>query len=203
MGTAQPHVASLSHGRNEAEYLGTCLDSINNQTLKPYVVLYVDDYSSDNSVAIANEKGAITHCLLTDHENWTMSPMLATIYNKMFEELEQVIKQQNLQRPDYYFIGGCDAVYPPTYIEDLVAQMTSNPKLAACSGVLRDEPCGPRFARGLGRLYRAAFWDKYVQRVPVKEDWETEPLRIAWANGYVVQSFPQIKFDGRPTGVRR
>jgi glycosyltransferase involved in cell wall biosynthesis len=199
-----PVIISLSHGRNEAEYLGACLRSINEQTLKPTLLLYVDDCSTDDSVDIALSETQWVFMLLEPHENWVMSPNLAKIYNTMFNNLAGILSyNKSIPRPDFYFIGGCDAIYPYDYLEKLVAKFDANPKLVIASGVFRDEPCGAKFARGLGRLIKADFWDRYVKQVPVKIDWETEPNRIAWANGFEVASFPDIRFDGRPTGARR
>jgi len=197
-----PVIISLSHGRNEAEYLGDCLRSIKEQTLKPALKIYVDDASTDDSVMIALAWSYYVKILDTPHENWVLDPRLATIYNEMFKQANKAIKFNHL-KPDFYFIGGCDAVYPKDYLEKLVAKFDANPKLVIASGVFRDEPCGAKFARGLGRLIKADFWDRYVKQVPVKIDWETEPNRIAWANGFEVASFPDIRFDGRPTGARR
>lgn len=200
----KPIIFSLSHGRNEAEHLGACLDSINKQTLKPECLIYVDDASDDESIEIAVDHHTIVCPLLGKHESWVLNPLLATVYNEMFKCVYRL--QNSLRLPktgDYYFIGGCDAVYPTDYLEKLETKMRANPKLVIASGIFRDEPCGSKFARGLGRLIKADFWDTYVKQVPVKHDWETEPNRIAWTNGYEVASFPDIRFDGRPTGARR
>jgi glycosyltransferase involved in cell wall biosynthesis len=197
-----PVIISLSHGRNEAEYLGACLRSIKNQTIAPKLLIYIDDCSNDDSAQIALNEDAVVQYLYVNHENWVLDPRLATVYNEMFKVVNVAI-YVGFPKPDFYFIGECNAVYPPDYLEKLVTKMMANPKLVIASGIFRDEPCGSKFARGLGRLIRASFWDKYVKQVPVKDDWETEPNRIAWANGFEVASFPDIKFDGRPTGIRR
>jgi glycosyltransferase involved in cell wall biosynthesis len=197
-------VASLSHGKNEAEWLPQCLQSIRNQTLKPAIVIYVDDGSTDNSMNIALQHADYAVPYMLRHEYNPLDFVhMATIYNKMFSVLEDCISKVHCDQPDYIWIGGCDAVYPPNYLEALVYEMEQNHKLAACSGIFRDEPCNANFARGLGRLYRADFWFKHVKRVPTVLDWETEPLKIARRLGYEVKSFPYIHFNGRATGERR
>ncbi len=193
-------IVCLSHDKNEADWLPRCLASIKAQTLKPEYYIYVDDGSNDGSLQVAN-----TYCNIAEKYpqpqkgyNVLNHEHIAAVYNTMFKLLDC-----SHYKPDYIFIGGCDAIYPETYLEQLIAKMQSDPKLVVASGVFNGEPCGSRYARGLGRVYKADFWNKYVKRVPPIVDWETYPLRVAWDNGFTVASFPELKYDGRPTGLRR
>ena len=195
-----PTVVSLSHGKNEAEWLPRCLKSINEQTLKPSYLIYIDDGSIDDSLNVAKKFCNIAESYPSSQKHYDILDYthIANVYNAMFKLLNVAYPHS-----DYIFIGGCDAIYPLDYLERLIIKMEADPKLVVASGIFRDEPCGERYARGLGRVYKTDFWNKYVKRVPLIEDWETSPLRIAWDNGFKVASFSDMKYDGRPTGERR
>lgn len=45
--------------RNYSKYLKECINSCINQTVKPFEIIYSDDYSTDNSIKIAKELGCI------------------------------------------------------------------------------------------------------------------------------------------------
>ena len=48
-------VSIIIRGKNEEDWLGLCLKSINHQSYKNFEVIYVDNNSSDASVKIAKE----------------------------------------------------------------------------------------------------------------------------------------------------
>ncbi len=56
-------VSVVITARNNGKYLGECIESILSQTVKPYEVIYSDDFSTDNSVEIARQFGikVLTH----------------------------------------------------------------------------------------------------------------------------------------------
>jgi glycosyltransferase involved in cell wall biosynthesis len=48
-----PSISVIIPNRNDAVYLGTCLNSILRQSVRPNQIIFVDDHSSDNSVSEA------------------------------------------------------------------------------------------------------------------------------------------------------
>lgn len=51
-----PSIAVVIPNRNDAKYLSVCLDSILSQSVRPDQIVFVDDASTDNSLAIVEEK---------------------------------------------------------------------------------------------------------------------------------------------------
>ncbi|MCW4047188.1 MAG: glycosyltransferase [Candidatus Bathyarchaeota archaeon] len=58
MEAPNPKVSVVVPTRNSARTLSRCLQSVKNQTLKPFEIIVVDDFSSDETVQIAKNLGA-------------------------------------------------------------------------------------------------------------------------------------------------
>lgn len=123
---------------NEENYLGDCLESIKNQTVKPFEVIVVDNNSTDNSVKIAKSFPFVKLI----HES---VPGVLAVRTKGFN----VAKGQIIGRID------ADTHLPKTWVHDIQKKL-KNKKIAAVSGPVgfHDAP-----AKKIG-----LFFDKNIRR---------------------------------------
>jgi len=85
---------------------------------------------------------------------------------------------------------GSDVILPLNYVEKLVGLMEQNNKLVVASGMIKNEPS--RSVRGVGRLYKAWFWNKYIKKFPLIYTTESYPLYKALSLGLHIQCFPEL-----------
>lgn len=101
---------------NEEKRIGNCLKSINNQTLKPFEVIVINNNSTDDTAKIAKELGATV----------IFEPIqgLSSARNRGFNEAKGDI----IARTD------ADTVVPSDWIESINKHFENDPKLEALSG---------------------------------------------------------------------
>src|SRR5438067_2377545 len=121
-------VPSYNHGR----YLAARLDSILSQTFPDFEVIFLDDASPDDSLAV--------------FENYRGHPKVRAIINETNSGC--VFKQWNkgvrAARGEYVWIAESDDVADPRFLEVLVGRLDANPSagLAYCKSLSIDE-AGP------------------------------------------------------------
>lgn len=96
-----PLVSTVTAVLNGEKYIAENLTSIKNQTYPAIEMIVVDNFSTDRTLAIAKEKGAITY---------QIGP----------ERASQDNYGVKMAHGKYIFITGCDMVLDPTYIEECV-----------------------------------------------------------------------------------
>lgn len=180
--------------RDEEEHLPACLNSLVNQTLKPSKILLINDASIDRTVEIA-ESYYINVINLTERHKSYSSPergwMLALVWNHAFPPPKNT---------DYILQMGADVILPVDYIEKMVELMQQNSRLVIASGMIEGEKTLKSHVRGAGRLYKAWFWNRYIQQFPLTYCAESYPLFKALSLGFQVQSFPSVSMTTqRPT----
>lgn len=178
--------------RDEEKNLPACLDALVNQTLKPFKILVINDASIDRTREIADSYGIDVVNLTERHESYS-SPergwMLAFVWNHAFPVPPTT---------DYIMQTGADIILPLNYVEKLVGLMEQNKKLVIASGTIKNEHSSS--VRGVGRLYKAWFWNKYIVNFPLIYTTESYPLYKALSLGLHVQSFPELVMQSqRPT----
>lgn len=126
--------------RDEEENIGSVLDALMNQTLKPTSIILVNDNSKDNTKQIAESYCVTVVDFPYNHENWVISGKLAKVFNLGFQTISK-----NL---DYYMILGGDTILSKDYIELLIYKMRKE-NCDIGSGVIENEKGD---LRGSGRI---------------------------------------------------
>jgi len=192
--------AVLIYGRNEAENIESVFRSLDNQTIKPVVIIYVDDCSSDDSVDILDNidcKYLAQVRLRVDHPSFVGKKELGQIVNQGIDLLYRFWPRYKF---DSFMIGGGDIIYDPLYCQCMIQKMKEDPLLMICSGKIIGEKFNKNFPRGAGRFHNFNFWDKYVSYYPNSYIWESFPVYKALSLGFHVRALEDsFMFSLRPT----
>ncbi len=189
---------------NEAAYLKDCLDSFVGQTHLPNEVIVVDDNSSDDTFAIA--------------QNFAQEfPWIKVLQRMSADEHipgKKVVDTFNFglqHTAEFDLIGKFDAdiILPPHYFESMVNLFQANWKLGMCSGLLfvqkgRDwvyeNIADKTHIRGPIKLYHKACFNRIGGLRP-GVGWDTVDTLLAKYHGFDTQTVPELKVKHlRPTG---
>ncbi|SFC14857.1 hypothetical protein SAMN04487891_106198 [Flagellimonas taeanensis] len=189
---------------NEAAYLKDCLDSFVGQTHLPNEVIVVDDNSSDDTFAIA--------------QNFAQEfPWIKVLQRMSADEHipgKKVVDTFNFglqHTAEFDLIGKFDAdiILPPNYFESMVNLFQANWKLGMCSGLLfvhkgRDwayeNIADKTHIRGPIKLYHKACFNRIGGLRP-GVGWDTVDTLLAKYHGFDTQTVPELKVKHlRPTG---
>lgn len=185
---SHPKVYCFMPARNEAKTLPNCLEALKNQTVKIFKICVINDGSTDDTREIAESYGCQVVNLPYHPDSYTAQVetcwKIAEVLNHAFPPPVEC---------NYLMQHSPDAILPPNYIEELTARMEENPRLVIASGHVKGERTVKSHVRGVGRLYKSWFWNKYVKKFPLKTlTYETYPLLKAQSLGLEVQSFPDL-----------
>ncbi|RDY60647.1 glycosyltransferase family 2 protein [Flagellimonas nanhaiensis] len=189
---------------NEATFLKKCLDSFVAQTHTPDEVIIVDDNSSDDTFAIANE--------YTKKFEW-----IKTVQRKSTDEHipgKKVVDTFNFgltYASSFDLIGKFDAdiILPSNYFETVLKQFQANWKLGMCSGLLYIKKGDKRVyesiadkshIRGPIKLYHKACFNKIGGLRP-GVGWDTVDVLLAQYHDFETTTIPELHVKHlRPTG---
>lgn len=194
--------AVLIYGRNEAKNIPVIFKSLDNQTIKPIFILYLDDVSRDNTFDVLKEeikKYPYLYCswLFKDHVSYVGKKELSITVNELIFECDLLRRQHKI---DSFMISGGDIVFSPSYCENIILEMKKDSKLVLCSGRILNESYNVNFPRGAGRFHKILFWDRYIKKLPFSYIWESYPVYKALSLGYHVKAFKNnLMFSLRPT----
>jgi poly-beta-1,6-N-acetyl-D-glucosamine synthase len=121
----------ISPGRNEANYMRHTLDSVIAQSVQPARWVIVDDGSTDESPAIMAEYAArhdwIQIVTRKDRGVRAVGPGVIEAFYAGYDTIDP-------NQYDYVCKLDLDLILPPTYFEELMKRMESDPRIATCSG---------------------------------------------------------------------
>ena len=194
MRTGKMNVYVFMPARDEEKNLPATLNSLINQTLKPFKIVLINDASIDRTGEIAESYGVDVINLTDRHKSYS-SPergwMLSGVWNHAFPVPDKT---------DYIMQTGSDVILPLNYVEKLVGLMEQNNKLVIASGMIKNEHFSS--VRGVGRLYKAWYWNKYIGKFPRMYIGESYPLYKALSLGLHIQCFPElVMLTQRPTNL--
>jgi hypothetical protein len=146
--------------RNESQYMRQTLDSLVAQTVRPALLVVVDDGSTDETPKILAEYAAkhewIRIVTRKDRGARSVGP---GVIETFYAGLDTV----NLDEFDFVCKLDLDLDLPPRYFEILLERMAAEPRLGTCSGKpyftnaagkLEPEVCGDEMSVGMTKFYR-------------------------------------------------
>lgn len=176
--------------RNEEGYLGKTLQHLLNQTLRPEMIVVVDDGSSDRTAEIATQYGVV---VLRRRDKRYSSLGLHKARNVGLRFLDEI------NGFDYVMILDADQLLSKTYIQKIVTRMEKDRSLVIASGEIVGEPS--RAPRGSGRVYRFDLL-REMGYFPINYGSESYPLYKALKMGYKVEVFRDaLSLGQRPTSL--
>jgi len=117
--------------RDEAKYMRQTLESVVAQTVRPALMVVVDDGSSDETPAILAEYAArhdwIRVVTREDRGTRAVGPGVIEAFNAGYATVKP---------RDFTYICklDLDLILPPVYCEELMRRMEADPRIATCSG---------------------------------------------------------------------
>lgn len=121
----------IAPGRNEAAFMRRTLDSLASQTVRPSLVVIVDDGSTDDSPRILAEYASRYPWMrVVRRQDRGVRSVGPGVIEAFYAGLETV----DLEGADYVCKLDLDLVLPPGYFEGLMARMEANPRLGCLSG---------------------------------------------------------------------
>jgi glycosyltransferase involved in cell wall biosynthesis len=177
--------------RDEEKYLELTLKALENQSVKPSILL-VDDGSLNGTKEIAERYVDKIIDSPPHIGSYVGTPRLAHLWNHGLKYIRNNWKQK------YVLTLGADHILPPRYIEEITGRM--NGKTVLASGSIKGEKTSA--PRGSSRITEYEFWSKTSQlQYPVNYGWESYTIFKALAKGYSVKCFSDITTEvQRPTG---
>ncbi len=197
--------AIIIPAHNEEEYIGPCLDTFIDQTLRPDIVVVVDDHSSDRTAEIVEQ--------YTEAHGWIK--LIRRFSNKLHEPGAKVIEafKEGLTLIDSADLIGkfdADILLPADYFEKVIDEFRLNPKLGLCSGLLYiqkgqdwiyENLARKSHIRGPVKLYRKSFMEA-MGGLRSGIGWDTADVLLAPYYGYETRTLGSLKVKHlRPTGT--
>ncbi len=191
---------------NEADVIGLTLNSLVQQSLKPYQVIVVNDNSSDHTSRIVNQFTK-KHSWISIIENKSSNLHLpgSKIINAFYKGFEKAHR-------DYDIICKFDAdlIFPSNYLESLSTHFIANPKLGMSAGFCEIKVDGKWELENLtnkdhirGAL-KAYSKDCFEAIGPLKRSmgWDTVDELLAKYYQYEIKTIDELRVKHlKPTGI--
>ena len=203
--------ALVTAARNEQEYIGSCIESVLGQTVRPVEWVIASDGSTDRTDAIVSDYARYNHFIkLVRKEHDQHQQGFAS---KVFA-LNMAARFLNVN--DYQFIGNLDAdiTFQSDYYQKVLDKFGENPRLGIAGGYIFEREGGAFKSRpanstwsvaGGIQLFRRECYQAVGGLKPMPlggEDWYAEIM--ARMNGWEVKAFPDIPaFHHKPGADRR
>jgi len=190
--------------KNEEKNLDKVLQSIINQTHKPYKVVIANDGSTDNTRKILEKYDIVDiHDRPTQLGTVVGKREMANVWNS---SLIPVIEMNKSVKIDYLIFLGADIVLPPNYISQLLNKFENNSNLKIASGIMTGKHAYKStgfMIPGPGRIIDFDYWLSLGGKYIVNEGWEAYPIYRANLDGFETKVFDDIPYHPlRPTGGR-
>ncbi len=174
--------------RNEEDVIAIPIMSLYSQTLRPELIVVVDDGSTDDTSEIASRLGAhVVRIRRSSNVSATGTPYLAFVFNKGFEVLEK-------EDLDFIMVSGAECFYPKDYVEKVVKRMIKDRCVIASGAAIGEESSPIIGVRGAGRLINAMWFRSIGFRYPMNYGFEAWIIFKALAQGLRVEVYRDVKF---------
>ncbi len=179
--------------KNEEKNIGIVLKHVFRQSLKPDVVVVVNDGSRDRTGEIARDLGARV-VDLPDVGVYAVSlPHIARVINAGLREVERY-------GVDFVCLLDADHVLSRFYLERIIDRMKRSGDIVVASGVIKGEKTGLLTPRDSGRVVNFNWWKRHGGRYPVHFGSETWLIYRAYKDGFKAVVFRDVvSFVLRPT----
>jgi hypothetical protein len=198
--------AIIIPAHNEESFIRACLKNYISQTVRPDLVLVVDDNSSDDTCGIVLSIGKLypwIRCIQFDSEAMHRpGAKVVNAFNFGMSSLED----------EFDLIGKFDAdiLLPEIYFENVLKAFEQDPELGLCSGLLYIEQdnkwtyesiSNPTHVRGPVKLYRNDCL-KAMGGLRAGLGWDTADTFLVRYYGFRIKILPELKVKHlRPTGT--
>ena len=173
------------------DHVGKSIQSLLTQTVKPQTIYVIDDGSSDStprilfSISMANSAVRVIR-----HESSTRDfQRIPFLYNLA---LKNIPRQSDL---DFILFTSDDAVYPATYMEQLLNEFKNDKELVVASGDFEEKQILGRAPQGTGRLISYPYYVSVGGYPEGLWGWESWILFKALMDERKIKSFPHIRFQ--------
>ncbi|MFX1475587.1 MAG: glycosyltransferase [Promethearchaeota archaeon] len=186
--------------RNEEAFIEGTIKSVEKQTLKPEILLVVDDGSTDATAAIVRKHSWVKLLMKTDRGFRYRGAGVAVAVNQGVKEITRLA-------PDWAFLCKLDAdiILPPDYFESLINLMNApeNRRLGIVSGVVKGEATNLEHPRGAARIYRRQCWEDIGGKLQEIHGWDTYTDLRARQFRWITRGIQEIEvIQRRPTAGR-
>ncbi len=198
MGTST--VVTVISARNEENYIADTLDSLISQSIRPKLIVVVDDGSVDKTAKIVSryKKNCVELIIRKDRiggPSMLGTPMMAIPFNIAFKFIENSKVDY-----DYMMISGADCIYQKDYIKKITERFNEDQKIVVASGFQFGESLNPDHARGAGRIIKHNFWAFYGAKYPFPSFlWESGIIFKAQMLGLKVRGYNDVYFNSQRT----
>jgi glycosyltransferase involved in cell wall biosynthesis len=154
----------------------------------PDIYLVVDDNSTDRTAEILSEYEELEILKLNNPRHETRGVNLAWALNSGVKKITELFPEW-----DFLLKIDADSVLPKDYFKKLFEKFQENPRLGISSGTPFDEMVWRGRASDGAKVYRRKCWDDIRYFTPGNA-FDTLALIQAKQHGWVVESFPEIKY---------
>jgi glycosyltransferase involved in cell wall biosynthesis len=188
------NVGVIIAARNEEKFIGKILENLQQQKLKPYKIVVVNDNSNDDTELIASRFKSVKVIPSNVPINREWKDVVGVI-NAGLTEFSNDLKCDFIMRLD------SDHILPFDYISTIVERMNQNPTLVIASGKIQDEYSV--VPRGSGRIISTVFFKKINYKLPINYGWDAYMLLKAKSLDYDFKLFEDISSNVlRKTGSK-
>ncbi|MBN2335107.1 glycosyltransferase family 2 protein [Candidatus Bathyarchaeota archaeon] len=180
---------ALTSGRNEERFIRQTVEGVLSQRPAPSTYVVVDDGSTDATPEILDEYRGVTALRLENPRHPTRGVNLAWALNAGVRKATELVPDW-----DYLLKVDADSVIPKNYFDRLHRMFRENPRLGVSSGTPYDEKVWRGRASDGAKMYSRGCWGDVRHFVPCNA-FDTLALLQAKRYGWVVQSFPEIKYS--------
>ncbi|MDH5401729.1 MAG: glycosyltransferase family 2 protein [Candidatus Heimdallarchaeota archaeon] len=198
-----PRIVISFPARNEEETLGTVIDSLINQTIKPVKIIIANDGSTDKTKDIAEVYSEVEINNREKRKDRIVGRIgMSEVWNDSIIPAE---KYNHLESLDYILFLGADLQLSNTYLEQLVDKFEEDPLLMAACGIMVGEHAykfSGFMLPGGGRMMRYQYWLQIGGKYPLLQGWEAYPIYMAQMQGFKTKAFSDVEYYPlRPTGA--
>jgi len=179
--------------KNEEKNIGIVLKYVFRQSLKPDIVVVVNDGSRDRTGEIARKMGATVIDLPDRGIDAVSLPHIASVINAGLKRVRE-------EEVEFVCLLDVDHVLPKFYFEKIVKRMKIKEEIVVASGVIKGEKTSIFTPRDSGRIVNYNWWMKHGGLYPVYYGSETWLIYRALRDGLKVAVFRDVvSFVLRPT----